>query len=254
MGAAPDHESRRGRVLSGLAVAVGCVLFLGGFAIGALLYQPYAVPTDSMAPAVSAGDRVLAQRIDGGEVRRGDVVVFEDPAWGQATMIKRVVGIGGDTVACCTGDGLLTVNGEPVAEPYLDEESEGATEPFEVEVPEGEMFLLGDHRADSLDSRSMITDTSAGSVPLDAVTARVEAVVWPLGRAGSLPDPEGFAGLPGGVSGGGPLGLLFLAVVVGGLLVLGGGAYGPLARRRALRRGRRAVPASPVAHNEGTHG
>ena len=74
-----DHDGRGrslGSVLSGLAVAVGCVLFLGGFAWGAVQYKPYTVPTQSMSPTVKAGDRVLAQRISGGDVRRGDVVVF----------------------------------------------------------------------------------------------------------------------------------------------------------------------------------
>ena len=73
--------SRTGQRLSGLAVALGLVLFLGGFAWGAVVYRPYTVPTSSMAPTIGAGDRVLAQRIDGGEVRRGDVVVFTDTTW-----------------------------------------------------------------------------------------------------------------------------------------------------------------------------
>ena len=73
--------SRTGQRLSGLAVALGLVLFLGGFAWGALLYRPYTVPTSSMSPTIAAGDRVLAERIDGGEVRRGDVVVFTDKTW-----------------------------------------------------------------------------------------------------------------------------------------------------------------------------
>ena len=80
-------HGRLGSVLSGLAVAVGCVLFLGGFVWGAVEYQPYTVPTDSMDPTVKAGDRVLAQRISGDEVRRGDVVVFKDAQWGDMPMV-----------------------------------------------------------------------------------------------------------------------------------------------------------------------
>jgi signal peptidase I len=235
-------------------MAVGFVLFFGGFAVTALLYQPFAVPTNSMAPTVARRDRVLAERIGGDEVRRGDVVVFEDPDWGDATMIKRVVGVGGDTVACCDGRGRITVNGEPVTEAYLDAESGRATQEFESVVPEGELFLLGDHRGDSLDSRSMLDGSGGGSVPRGAVSARVEAVAWPLGRAGLLERPEGFAGLPGGISERGPLGPLVLAVAGGAVLVFGAGLYGPCARWRAARRDRRAVRASRVAHNEGTHG
>lgn len=102
-----DGRGKLGSKLSGLAVAVGCVLFLGGFAWAAVVYRPYTVPTESMTPTVNAGDRVLAQRVDGGEVRRGDVVVFTDAAWGDMPMVKRVVGIGGDRIACCEKDGRL---------------------------------------------------------------------------------------------------------------------------------------------------
>ena len=120
-----DGRGRLGNVLSNLAVAVGCVLFLGGFAWGAVVYKPYTVPTDSMTPTVNAGDRVLAERVDGGDVRRGDVVVFTDSTWGDVPMVKRVVGVGGDKVACCDKDGRLTVNGKPIDEPYL--RAEGAS-------------------------------------------------------------------------------------------------------------------------------
>uniref|UniRef100_UPI000A4E3007 signal peptidase I n=1 Tax=Streptomyces sp. SBT349 TaxID=1580539 RepID=UPI000A4E3007 len=223
---------RVGRALSGAAVAIGCVMLLGGFVLAAVLYQPYTVPTDSMAPSVTSGDRVLAQRIQGGEVRRGDVVVFEDAAWGESLMIKRVVGIGGDTVACCDADGQLTVNGRPVVEPYLlDREHPASLTGFEAEVPEGELFLLGDDRADSLDSRSLLTDASAGSVPTDAVSGRVEAVVWPLGRFGQLTQAMGFSDLPGGISGAGPLRPLFSVITGGAVLILVGAVYPPLARR-----------------------
>lgn len=103
-----DGHGKLGSMLSGLAVAVGLVLFLGGFAWGALVYKPYIVPTESMTPTVNAGDRVLAERVDGSEVRRGDVVVFTDPAWdNNMPMVKRVVGIGGDKIACCEKSGRL---------------------------------------------------------------------------------------------------------------------------------------------------
>jgi signal peptidase I len=235
MGGAPRGGAGLGRLLSGAAVAVGCVLLLGGFVLAAIVYQPYTVPTDSMAPSVSSGDRVLAQRIDGDEVRRGDVVVFTEAEWGATPMVKRVVAIGGDTVSCCTDGGRLTVNGEPVDESYLDEESRVSPTRFTAEVPEGELFMLGDNRLDSLDSRSMLTESDAGSVPRDAVSARVEATVWPPSRVGLLSQAEGFAGQPGGISGAGPLLPLVVAAVCGALLIVAGASYGPLARRRASR-------------------
>ncbi|MFE4826927.1 signal peptidase I [Streptomyces sp. NPDC056672] len=232
-----DGHGRLGSVLSGLAVAVGCVLFLGGFAWGAVEYLPYTVPTNSMNPTVRAGDRVLAQRISGDEVRRGDVVVFTDADWGDLPMVKRVVGVGGDKVACCDKDGRMTVNGVPVQEPYVRGVIDGlaSTTEFDAKVPAGQLFLLGDERGGSLDSRVHLQDPGQGSVPLSSVDARVDAVVWPLGRL--IARPEGFAALPGGVSGAGPVRLVAAAIVGGAVLILGGAAYGPLAR--SLSRPRR---------------
>ncbi|MEV6199427.1 signal peptidase I [Streptomyces sp. NPDC051771] len=229
-----DGRGRLGSVLSGLAVAVGCLLFLGGFAAGAVVYRPYSVPTGSMAPTLETGAKVLAERVDGAEVRRGDVVVFEDPLWGGATMVKRVVGVGGDTVACCGTDGRLTVNGTPIDEPYLGAQSGGpggvVPEEFSATVPEGSLFLLGDDRTISLDSRSHLDDAAQGSVPRSAVVARVDSVVWPL-SGGLVERPAAFAALPGGVSAPGPVALLLTAIGAGAALILGGAAYGPVADR-----------------------
>lgn len=236
-----DGRGRTGTMVSGLAVAVGCVLFLGGFLWAAVVYKPYAVPTDSMSPTVNAGDRVLAERIDGADVRRGDVVVFTDSAWGATPMVKRVVGVGGDTVVCCDRDGRLTVGGTPVEEPYIDRGPAAAGAPapaspqnFSAKVPKGQIFLLGDERSTSLDSRVHLEDAGQGSVPLSAVQARVDAVAWPMN--GMIGRPASFAALPGGVSADGPLPLQVGAVLVGVVLILGGAAYGPVAARSARRR------------------
>lgn len=243
-----DGRGRLGTMVSGLAVAVGCVLFLGGFVWAAVVYQPYTVPTASMSPTVSPGDRVLAERIDGADVRRGDVVVFTDEAWGAVPMVKRVVGVGGDKVACCGEDGRLTVNGTPVDEPYLDRGPAVAGKPaaaspqdFSAEVPPGQIFLLGDERATSLDSRVHLEDAGQGSVPLSAVQARVDAVAWPMN--GMIGRPTAFAALPGGVSAEGPLPIQLGAVVAGAALILVGAAYGPVAARLTRRR----TPAGPAS-------
>ncbi|MET8679419.1 signal peptidase I [Streptomyces sp. NPDC004647] len=236
-----DGRGRLGSVLSGLAVAVGCVLFLGGFGWGAVLYKPYTVPTDSMEPTVHAGDRVLAQRIDGGEVRRGDVVVFTDSVWGNMPMVKRVVGVGGDTVSCCDTQGRLKVNGGPVEEPYLQGRGPASPDEFETSVPRGSLFLLGDNRRTSQDSRMHLTDGDHGAVPRGSVDARVEATAWPLGGSGMLAPPTPFEALPGGVSEPGPLPLIFVAVVAGVVLILGGAAYGPIVARAGRRRVRAGV-------------
>lgn len=225
-------RGRAGQTLSGLAVAVGCVLFLGAFVLGALLYQPYTVPTESMDPTVKAGDRVLAERIDGEEVRRGDVIVFQDSVWGSVPMVKRVVGTGGDKVACCDRQGRLSVNGKTLQEPYLKSTGPDSQPPFKAtKVPGGKLFLLGDHRMDSVDSRVHLEDGDHGAVPRSAVKARVDAVAWPVSGLGMLTRPGGFSALPGGTSDPGPLEPLIVAVVAGAALILGGAAYGPIARR-----------------------
>ncbi|SEC39745.1 signal peptidase I [Streptomyces sp. 2131.1] len=228
-GRTDDGRGRLGSKLSGVAVALGCVLFLGGFVWGALIYRPYTVPTGSMTPTVNAGEKVLAQRVDGSEVRRGDVVVFTDPEWGDMPMVKRVVGTGGDKIACCDKDGRLTVNGIPIDEPYLKSTGRASGEDFTSEVPKGRLFLLGDDRTVSLDSRVHLEDATHGAVPSDSVEARVDAVVWPLGSM--VGRPEAFAALPGGVSSSGPLKLQLTAMGVGMVLILGGAVYGPLAAR-----------------------
>ncbi|MFJ9073709.1 signal peptidase I [Streptomyces sp. NPDC102278] len=251
MGGTQDMSDGRGglgNVLSGIAVAIGFVLFLGGFVWGAVVYQPYTVPTDSMVPTVRPGDRVLAQRIDGGEVRRGDVVIFTDSLWSDTPMVKRVVGIGGDSVKCCGQGGRLTVNGRELDEPYIDDSKPAVTfdgapapgraasdTPFEVTVPEGNLFLLGDRRAGSLDSRAHLQEAGQGTVPRSAVNARVDARAWPAMTM--LERPTAYRSLAGGVSSPGPLRLQVIAIVIGAALVLVGAAYGPLAR--ILGRGRR---------------
>ncbi|UUU25196.1 signal peptidase I [Streptomyces sp. DSM 40750] len=233
-----EGRGRLGSKLSGLAVALGCVLFLGGFLWGAVAYQPYTVPTDSMAPTITSGDRILAERIDGAEIKRGDVVVFRQETWGNTPMVKRVVAVGGDTVACCT-DGKLTVNGKKIDEAYLPEgEDAELTGIPEITVPKGRLFLLGDERSGSLDSTAHLAEAGNGSVPRTNVDARVDAVVWPMD--GLLARPTGFEKL-GALSSPGPLRLITAALVVGMVLILGGAAYGPVAKRLGGR-GRTTQP------------
>ncbi|MEU6272675.1 signal peptidase I [Streptomyces populi] len=228
--------SKTGQRLSGLAVGLGLLLFLGGFAWAALVYRPYTVPTSSMAPTIKIGDRVLAQRVDGSEVRRGDVVVFDDKTWVTgSSVVKRVVAVGGDTVACCT-DGKLTVNGKKIDESYLPEGSLAELTGFPtVKVPQGRLFLLGDERRGSLDSTAHLTDAAQGTVARGAVKARVEAVAWPMN--GMLARPDGFKVL-GALSQPGPLPTMITLVIAGAVLVLGGAAYGPVAKLAGRSRAR----------------
>ncbi|MEV6025160.1 signal peptidase I [Streptomyces sp. NPDC052036] len=228
-----EGRGRLGSTLSGLAVALGCVLFVGGFAWGAFVYKPYTVPTDSMSPTIAAGDRVLAQRVDAADIKRGDVVVFRQKSWGNMPIVKRVVAVGGDTVACCT-DGKLTVDGKQIHETYLAKGQAAELKQIPtITVPKNRLFLLGDERQGSLDSTAHLTEAFSGTVPRGSVDARVDAVAWPMN--GMLARPTGFEEL-GPISSPGPLRLILGAIVAGAVLVMAGGAYGPIAQRAARRR------------------
>lgn len=157
---------------------VGLTLGVGGFVHGREAYGASIVRSSSMAPTYEPGDRIAFERVDGNAVRRGDVVLFSAPERYQfdAYVIERVVGVGGDHVVCCTGEGAkarLVVNGRPLAEPYVkDGDADGAHKAYDVTVPAGRLFLLGDHRANSRDSR-FFTDDHGGTVPVSAVRGRI---------------------------------------------------------------------------------
>jgi signal peptidase I len=178
-----------------LAAAVAVVLSL---LLRSFVVQAYVIPTGSMQPLLQPGDRVLASRVDGwaGEVRRGDVVVFDGAGVFAETgdFAKRVVGIGGDRVVCCDDDGALTVNGEPLDEPYVYPGDRPSGVRFDVVVPDGRLWVMGDHRRVSADSRAHLGNPGGGMVPEDRLVGRVVAVVWPLDRIGGVGRVEQVAG------------------------------------------------------------
>ncbi|MEZ0090723.1 signal peptidase I [Streptacidiphilus sp. EB129] len=230
-----------GRVLQGVGIAVGLLGLIGGFVLLAVQYRPYSVPTASMVPTVQPGDTILAHPVKPQDIGRGDVVVFRDPLWGNVPEVKRVVGLGGDRVACCDATGRLTVNGVPVTEPYLATglgSSLGSTK-FSATVPAGRLFLLGDNRAVSLDSRTHL-GVDDGTVAASGVVGRVEGTVWPLGSARTIQRTAAFDALPGqDATAHGPLALAVAATLGGGALVLltaaAGTVGGLLTRRRGSR-------------------
>ena len=230
---------RLGGVLQGLGIVIGMIGLVGGFAVLAVQYRPYSVPTNSMQPTVNPGDVLLAHPVKGSQVGRGDVVIFNDPVWGNTDEVKRVIGVGGDKVACCDSAGRTTVNGIPVTEPYLGSTASGGmltgARAFSATVPAGRLFLMGDNRSVSLDSRSHL-DVLAGTVPVSGVVARVEGTVWPLGDVGTIDRTTAFDAVPGPrATAHGPLPALGCAVVGGAALVLlsaAAGTVGGLVRKR----------------------
>ncbi|WP_246192808.1 signal peptidase I [Kitasatospora atroaurantiaca] len=223
-------------IVQGVAIALGFVMLVGGFGVIATGYRPFLIPTASMSPTLESGDTVLARKVDGGSVGRGDIVVFREPLWGGAVMVKRVVAVGGDTVACCDAQHRLLVNGTPIDEPYLPQQmTSGAG--FTTTVPAGRLFLLGDFRDNSLDSRSHL-DVASGTIAASDVTGRVEGTVWPFDRMSASERTVAFDRLGGAVAS--RPGLLEPAayVMVGGaaLIVLASAAGGVVSLGRRARR------------------
>jgi len=220
---APVNQARRrsfGRVLALLTVAA--VVVAG---VRVLFVQAFVIPTSSMQPLLRVGDRVLVSRLDYrlGDVRRGDVIVFDgagvfDPPAaparsplagigravagalgapvGEDDYVKRVVGLPGERIVCCDAAGRLTVDGRPLSEPYLHGREPASDVRFDIRVPVGRLWVMGDNRGDSADSRAHLADPGGGTVPLDHVVGRVIAVWWPwshatgVGRVDGPPAPS----------------------------------------------------------------
>jgi signal peptidase I len=162
-----------------------CLLFVVLFSN--FVMQPFEIPSGSMERGLRIGDRVLVNKLAyrfGAGPQRGDVVVFDGTGYfGNADYVKRVVGVGGDHVVCCDKDGRLQVNGRSVDEStFLYPGNSPSDVPFDVVVPDGSLFLLGDHRSDSSDSRDHLGSPGGGMVPVDDVIGRADWIAWPAGH------------------------------------------------------------------------
>jgi len=207
-----ERERRSRSVRFGLPAA-GLVLVL--FLANAFVVQPFRVPSTSMTPTLKVGDRILVNKLAyrfGNSPRRGDVVVFdgtgsfagEEPEgspvtralWGAGAVIgvvgpsgtdyvKRVIGVGGDRVRCCDKRGRIEVNGVPRHEGYLHPGDVPSTVPFDVRVPHGRLWVMGDHRSGSSDSRDHLGEPGGGTVPVGQVIGRADWIGWPAQRWGA---------------------------------------------------------------------
>ncbi|MGW1159606.1 signal peptidase I [Streptomyces sp. NPDC002513] len=176
-----------------------CLLFL--FTLGTWVIQPFDIPSGSMERGLRVGDRVLVNKLAyrfGSTPQRGDVVVFDGTGYfGSADYIKRVVGVGGDHVVCCDREGRLEVNGRSVDESsFLYPGNSPSDVPFDVVVPAGTLFVLGDHRSASSDSRDHLGSPGGGMIPLGAVIGRADWVIWPSADFRRLSRPDSYARVP----------------------------------------------------------
>jgi len=168
-----------------------------GFAILANLtvFSANSIPTSSMEPELVPGEQVVVNKLDR-NVKRGDIVVFKDMNnWmglgPDALMIKRVIGLPGETVRCCGIDGATTVDGRLLDEPYKVREPADRRTEYEVTVPEDSYFVLGDNRPDSADSRFHIAEGTE-FIHRDDLVGTAWAVRWPLSDIRSLPSQQYF--------------------------------------------------------------
>ncbi|MGY1772354.1 signal peptidase I [Blastococcus sp. SYSU D00813] len=204
------------------------VAFVLALLVKTFLVQAFFIPSGSMETTLHGctgctGDRVLVNKVPYwfGEPEPGDIVVFEGPeTWspevqvaepgnwvsggllwlGRAVgvappseddYVKRVIAVGGQTVQCCDPEGRVVVDGEPLDEPYIYQDTPIETRGFgPVTVPEGRLWVMGDHRSASADSRSHVDDQYAGTIAVDDVIGKAAVIVWPLDRFGTLDSPD----------------------------------------------------------------
>ena len=209
---------RKGSLLRELPILVVVALVVSLF-IKSFLVQFFYIPSGSMENTLQVQDRVAVNKLPfiSRQISRGDVVVFRDPDnWlpeasdyssnqviakiksglvavgvlpnpAKQYLVKRVIGVAGDRVVCCTKDGKLSVNGTAITEPYIFAGNIPSDLKFDITVPADKIWVMGDHRGASADSRYHQDDINKGMVPLARVTGRVFAVIWPLKNATYIP-------------------------------------------------------------------
>jgi signal peptidase I len=213
--------------LKEIGIVVGSALVIS-FIVKTFFVQSFWIPSSSMEPTLDIGDRILVNKWRPGpmDLRRGDVVVFSDPdnwlgvqpveahesGWFGNTLVflglkpdesgsflvKRIIGLPGDTVECQSSDGSVLVNGVAIVEPYLPEgmppcaggrrDDQGHWRAWSVTVPEGYVWLQGDNRLYSADSRYHM-DEDGGFVPIDNIVGSAFVTVWPLDHWGGIGNP-----------------------------------------------------------------
>ena len=211
--------SRKGSVLREFPILVIVALAVS-LVIKSFLVQFFYIPSGSMENTLQINDRVAVNKIPfiSKSIKRGDVVVFRDPSnWlpepyvgnenrviakikdglvlvgvlpnpAKQYLVKRVIGVAGDNVV--GKDGVVTINGKKTTEPYIFAGNKASELDFNVTVPEGKIWVMGDHRGASADSRYHQDDVNNGFVPESKVTGRVLGIIWPIKNVGTVPSQD----------------------------------------------------------------
>jgi signal peptidase I len=212
---------KKGSLLRELPILVVVALVVSLF-IKTFVVQFFYIPSGSMENTLQIKDRVAVNKVPfiSKNISRGDVVVFRDPddwlpeivdydtnkyvskaksalvAVGvlpnptKQYLVKRVIGVEGDHIVCCTKAGNLTINDVEVTEPYIYAGNKPSEMKFDVTVPKGKLWVMGDHRGASADSRYHQEDINKGFVPISRVTGRVVAVIWPFKNITYVPKVD----------------------------------------------------------------
>ena len=212
---------KKGSLLRELPILVVVALVVSLF-IKTFVVQFFYIPSGSMENTLQIKDRVAVNKVPfiSKNISRGDVVVFRDPDdWlpeiidydtnkyvskaksalvavgvlpnpAKQYLVKRVVGVEGDHIVCCTKAGNLTINDVEVTEPYIYAGNKPSEMKFDVTVPKGKLWVMGDHRGASADSRYHQEDINKGFVPISRVTGRVVSVIWPFKNITYVPKVD----------------------------------------------------------------
>jgi len=212
---------KKGSLLKELPVLVVVALVVS-LVIKTFVVQFFYIPSGSMENTLQIKDRVAVNKLPflSTSINRGDVVVFRDPNnWlpeivesgtnkyvakaksalvavgvlpnpAKQYLVKRVIGVAGDHIICCTKNDKLSINGIEISEPYIYAGNKPSEMKFDVTVPAGKIWVMGDHRGASADSRYHQDDINKGFVPLSRVTGRVVAVIWPFKNITYVPKVD----------------------------------------------------------------
>jgi signal peptidase I len=220
-------EAKKGSLLRELPVLL-LIAFVLALVVKTFFVQAFFIPSGSMEQTLHGctgctGDRVLVNKIPYwfGEPEPGEIVVFKGPdTWtpevsvaapsnwfsgallwlgrtvgvappSEDDFVKRVIATGGQTVQCCDAEGRVTVDGKPLDEPYIFENTPLESRAFgPVTVPQGRLWVMGDHRSASADSKAHIGDRYSGTIGVDDVIGKAAVIVWPVSRFGLLDSPD----------------------------------------------------------------